>query len=117
MTAAGTIANGSDSRVITISANGSSVYATNYGSDNISIFDRNTSTGALTAAGTIATGTSPISTTISTDGCSVYSIDSSSNIISIFERNTGSIIVGTPFAQQRTGLPSNTHILQRLRYK
>ena len=106
MTANGTIATGTNPNGICISADGTSVYVVNYGSNTVSIYTRNTSTGALTANGTIATGTNPNGICISADGTIVYVANYTSNTVSIYTRNTstgvltanGTIATGTnPF--------------------
>ena len=97
------IATGTNPYAICISADGTSVYVVNYGSNTVSIYTRNTSTGALTANGTIATGTNPFSICISYDGTSVYVVNYGSNTVSIYTRNTstgaltanGTIATGT----------------------
>ena len=97
------IATGTNPYAICISADGTSVYAVNYGSSTVSIYTRNTSTGALTANGTIATGTNPNGICISADGTSVYVVNYGSNTVSIYTRNTstgaltanGTIATGT----------------------
>ena len=100
------IATGTNPYAICISADGTSVYAVNYGSSTVSIYTRNTSTGALTANGTIATGTNPNGICISADGTIVYVANYTSNTVSIYTRNTstgvltanGTIATGTnPF--------------------
>ncbi|MBI1754661.1 beta-propeller fold lactonase family protein, partial [Candidatus Azambacteria bacterium] len=57
---------------VAISADGASVYVTNYDSATVSKYPRNTSTGALSAKTDYATGTNPIGVAISADGASVY---------------------------------------------
>jgi 6-phosphogluconolactonase (cycloisomerase 2 family) len=59
----------------------------NYSSNTISMYSRNTSTGALTTLGTIATGSIPQAITISADGTSVYAVNEYSNTISMYSRN------------------------------
>ena len=86
----GSIAGGTNPTGTTISADGNSVYVTNYGSNTISMFSRNTGTGALTALSpaTIATGTNPSGITISADGNSVYVTNYGSTNVSMYSRNT-----------------------------
>ncbi len=103
-----TIATGANSVNIAISADGTSVYAGNYGADTISMYSRNTTTGALTALGTptIAAGSNPRGITISADGTSVYAVNSNSNTISMYSRNTSTgalTALGTPTIAAGTG--------------
>jgi 6-phosphogluconolactonase (cycloisomerase 2 family) len=84
----GTIAAGLQPFGITISLDGTSVYVTNYSANTVSIYSRNTSTGALTSQGTIATGTNPLGVTISADGTSVYVANAASSTVLIYSRNT-----------------------------
>ena len=63
------------------------MYATNTSSNNVSIYSRNTTTGALTAAGTIACGTGPQSLCISEDQRSVYVVNTTANTMSSYDRN------------------------------
>ena len=105
MTANGTIATGTTPPGICISADGTSVYVTNVTSNTVSIYTRNTSTGALTANGTISAGlgSGPRGICISADGTSVYVTNYYSNTVSIYTRNTstgaltanGTIATGT----------------------
>ncbi len=88
---------------VTISPDGTSVYAASATSDAVAIFDRNTTTGALTqkpgtagcisdtGAGPCADGTAlsvPYSVTVSPDGTSAYLASLGSNAVAIFDRNT-----------------------------
>ena len=89
LTAAGTISTGASSNPtsVCISADGKNVYTANYGNNTVSIFTRNTSTGALSGTSTIATGTSPQSVCISSDGKNVYVANNASNTVSIYNRS------------------------------
>jgi DNA-binding beta-propeller fold protein YncE len=92
-----TIATGTNPYSITISADGTSVYAANGGPSTVSMYSRNTGTGALAALGTptIATGTNPYSVTISADGTSVYVANYTSSTISMYSRNTSTGALAT----------------------
>src|SRR6185369_9427357 len=83
------IAAGTTTSAITISPDGTSVYAVNYSSNNISMYSRNASTGMLTplATPTIATGAGSYGITISPDGTSVYATNRTGNTISMYSRN------------------------------
>ena len=49
---------------VTVDPSGKFAYVANYGSDNVSVYTINASTGALTAVGTpVAAGTFPLSVT------------------------------------------------------
>jgi len=73
---------------ITISPDGASVYVANNSSATVSMYSRNTTTGALSTKTDYTTGTSPSAITISPDGASVYVANYSSNTVSMFTRNT-----------------------------
>ncbi|HAS84665.1 MAG TPA: hypothetical protein DCS23_01125 [Candidatus Yonathbacteria bacterium] len=87
---------------VAISADGTSVYVVNNntGSNSVSMYSRNTSTGALSAKTDYATGVSPRSVTISADGASVYVTNSGSNTVSMYSRNTstGALSAKTDYA-------------------
>lgn len=70
----------------------SNVYVANYGSDSVSIFDRNTLTGSLTSNSTIATGSYPYGIAVSNDGKSVYVSSSLDSSIAMYNRD---IVTGT----------------------
>jgi len=91
LTFTGSIATGTGPNGVAITASGTSVYVTNLTSNTISMYSRNTSTGALTALATptIATGTWPMGIVVSADGTSVYVANHDSNTISMYSRNTG----------------------------
>jgi YVTN family beta-propeller protein len=66
---------------------GLNVYVTNFGSDVVSIFERNISTGALSDSSTHISENNPSVICISVDGKNVYVANYESNTISIFDRN------------------------------
>ncbi|MEI7918184.1 MAG: beta-propeller fold lactonase family protein [Candidatus Saccharibacteria bacterium] len=78
---------------IAISADGKSVYATNLSTNpnnTISMYSRNTSTGALAplSTPTITAGARPQGIAISADGKSVYVANANSTFISMYSRDT-----------------------------
>jgi DNA-binding beta-propeller fold protein YncE len=86
-----TIAAGTDPQEgVDVSPDGTSVYVVNYLSNNISMYSRDISTGALTALATptISTGSRPVDIVVSPDGTSVYVTNYSSDTISMYSRNT-----------------------------
>ena len=89
---------------------GLNVYVANFGSDVVSTFERNISTGALNESSTNASGNNPNAICISVDGKNVYVTNYDSNTISMFDRDildgslsgTATIPTGTsPFANPR----------------
>ena len=86
----GTIATGTQPRGIVVSPDGTSVYVVNYGSNTISQYTRNTSTGLLTAKvpATIASSIYPSSIAISADGTSVYITSLQGYAVSQYTRDT-----------------------------
>ena len=85
------VAAGSYPSTIAISSDGTSLYVVNGGSNNVSMYSRNTSTGLLTSIGTIAAGGSYASDiAISTDGSSVYVSNYQGNTLSMYSRSTSS---------------------------
>jgi len=96
-----TIATGAFPNDVAVSFDGTSVYVTNYNANSVSMYSRDTSTGALTALGTptIAAGTRPWDIDISADGTSVYVSNYSTNNVSMYSRNasTGALTaLGNP---------------------
>ena len=95
---------------ITITPNGSFVYAANSGSNNISAFSVNIGTGALTGlAGGIgnpfAAGTTPAGITLTSNASFVYVANGGSNNVSAYTLDSGTGVltalaggVGNPFA-------------------
>jgi prepilin-type N-terminal cleavage/methylation domain-containing protein len=86
-----TIATGVNPDSIVVSADGNSVYVTienDFINSTISMYSRNTSTGALTALSTptISTGANPYAIVVSADGNSVYAVGASANTISMYSR-------------------------------
>ena len=88
LTANGTIAAVNNCVVVTISPDGTNVYATNTNINVISMYSRNTSTGALTSIGTVTTtGSNPWGICISPDGVNIYAATYGNNTISRLSRN------------------------------
>ena len=65
----------------------SNVYAANGSSDTLSVFSRNTSSGALSGTNTIGTGSHPDIVVVSPDGKNVYTTNEYGHTISVFDRN------------------------------
>ena len=65
----------------------SNVYAANGSSDTLSVFLRNTSSGALSGTNTIGTGAHPDIVVVSPDGKNVYTTNKYGHTISVFDRN------------------------------
>jgi 6-phosphogluconolactonase (cycloisomerase 2 family) len=84
-----TVATGEEPEDIVVSPDGANVYVANRGSDTISRYSRNGTTGALTVQTTIATGEGPIGLAITPDGKQVYAANAISATVSQYSRNTG----------------------------
>jgi len=88
-----TVATGAGPYDVTVSSDGTSVYVTNSGSNSgsntLSQYTRNTSTGVLTpmSPATVATGATPHGVAISSDGTSVYVTNYSDGTLSQYTRN------------------------------
>ena len=75
-----------------------SAYVTNFGSNDVSMFTIDVTTGALTPTGTIAAGQSPTSIAVHPSGKFAYVTNSASNNISMFsiDTTTGALtLIGT----------------------
>jgi len=112
-----------DSLGVSVSPDGKSVYVAAYGSNAVSVFDRNATSGALTqkagAAGCLSeTGTGgacqdgraltgPYEIEFSPDGASAYVASSDANAVAILDRNTTSGVLtqkaGTAGCVSETG--------------
>jgi len=100
---------------ITVSPNGENVYVASLSSASVTIFDRDTTTGALTESGCLATTNNDGCTAIggrltgawgvavSGDGQNVYVASQGGNAISVFDRN------GTTGALTANGCLANTN--------
>ena len=83
------VAAGAASSSVAITPDGTSVYVTNYSSNNVIMYNRNTSSGILTplVTPTISAGTNPQYIAVSSDNKSVYVANTNSNNISVYSRN------------------------------
>ncbi|MBM3976686.1 MAG: hypothetical protein FJ299_06815 [Planctomycetes bacterium] len=68
-------ATGVDPVAIAITADGAAAYVSNVGGASISVFSRNTGTGALTSSGPTATGTAPVAVAADLSGAFLYSLN------------------------------------------
>ena len=83
-----TIAAGKFTECIVVSPDGSSVYATNEVTNDVSQYSRDMQTGDLTALAptAVASGTNPEGIAVSADGHSVYVANSGSGSVSQYSR-------------------------------
>ncbi len=108
LTSLGSIATGtmiaeSSSSSIVVDPTGAFAYVTNSGSNDISMYTVNASTGVLTSIGTIAAGVQPISVAVDPSGKFAYVANSGSNDISMYTINatTGGLTsIGTILTEQ-----------------
>ena len=84
-----TVATGTEPEDIVVSPDGANAYVANRGSNTVSRYSRNGTTGALTVQTTVATGEGPIGLAITPDGKQVYAANAISATVSQFSRNTG----------------------------
>ncbi|MCX5823506.1 MAG: beta-propeller fold lactonase family protein, partial [Deltaproteobacteria bacterium] len=72
----------------------------NWGSNDISVYTINVTTGALTAGTAVAAGTNPASVAVDPSGKFVYAANGGSNNISVYTINTttGALTAGTTVA-------------------
>ena len=84
---------GNRSGLVAVDPAGKFAYVTNSGSNNVSMYTINATTGSLTQIGAIAAGTSPSSIAIHPSGKFVYVTNSGSNDVSMYTINatTGSL--------------------------
>jgi len=78
---------------VVVSPDNKHVYIASYGDSTVSVFSRNTSTGALTfveAEGAVSGLDSTCSVAISPDGKQVYAANSGNNSVTVFERDDAS---------------------------
>jgi 6-phosphogluconolactonase (cycloisomerase 2 family) len=103
LTSLGTIATGtmiaeSSSNSIVVDPTGAFAYVTNSGSNNVSMYSINATTGVLTSGGLIDAGTTPLSVAIHPSGGFAYVTNSASNDVSIYsiDATTGALtLIGT----------------------
>jgi 6-phosphogluconolactonase (cycloisomerase 2 family) len=103
LTSIGTIATGtmiaeSSSNSIAVDPTGAYAYVTNSGSNNVSMFSINATTGVLTSGGLIDAGTTPISVAVDPTGKFAYVTNIGSNDVSMYTINgtTGALTsIGT----------------------
>jgi YVTN family beta-propeller protein len=77
---------------------GKFAYVTNNGSNNVSMYTINATTGALTSVGTIAAGQFPTSVAVHPSGKFVYVTNFGSNTVSMYsiDATTGALtLIGT----------------------
>jgi len=92
LTSIGTIATGtmiaqSSSNSIVVDPTGAFAYVTNSGSNNVSMYSINATTGVLTSAGTIDAGTTPLSVAVDPTGKFAYVTNFNSNDVSMYTIN------------------------------
>jgi len=92
LTSIGTIATGtmiaqSSSNSIVVDPTGAFAYVTNSGSNNVSMYNINATTGVLTSAGTIDAGTTPLSVAVDPTGKFAYVTNFNSNDVSMYTIN------------------------------
>ncbi|MGD0600696.1 MAG: beta-propeller fold lactonase family protein [Terriglobales bacterium] len=103
LTSLGTIATGtmiaeSSSNSIVVDPTGAFAYVTNSGSNNVSMYSINATTGVLTSGGLIAAGTTPLSVAVDPTGKFAYVTNFGSNDVSMYTINatTGALTsIGT----------------------
>ena len=103
LTSLGTIATGtmiaeSSSNSIVVDAAGAFAYVTNSGSNNVSMYSINATTGVLTSGGLIDAGTTPLSVAVDPTGKFAYVTNFGSNDVSMYTINaaTGALTsIGT----------------------
>jgi 6-phosphogluconolactonase (cycloisomerase 2 family) len=84
-----------------VTVSGSFAYVANTGSNNISVYSINPSSGALTTVGaSVPAGTNPYSVTVDPSGQFAYVANMGSNNISVYSINpsSGALTAGTPVA-------------------
>jgi 6-phosphogluconolactonase len=94
----GPIAVGTGPTSVAVDPSGKFAYVTNSGSNNVSMFTINTTTGVLTSTGTIAAELSPSSIAIHPSGKFAYVTNSGSNSVSMYsiDAATGALtLIGT----------------------
>jgi YVTN family beta-propeller protein len=69
---------------------GKFAYVTNFGSNDVSMYTINATTGALTSIGTIAAGSTPTSIAIHPSGRFAYVTNSGSNDVSMYSIDSAS---------------------------
>jgi YVTN family beta-propeller protein len=103
LTSLGTIATGtmiaeSSSNAIVVDPTGAFAYVTNSGSNNVSMYSINATTGVLTSGGLIDAGTTPLSVAVDPTGKFAYVTNFGSNDVSMYTINatTGALTsIGT----------------------
>jgi 6-phosphogluconolactonase (cycloisomerase 2 family) len=103
LTSLGTIATGtmiaeSSSNSIVVDPTGAFAYVTNSGSNNVSMYSINATTGVLTSGGLIDAGTTPLSVAVDPAGKFAYVVNFNSNDVSMYTINatTGALTsIGT----------------------
>jgi 6-phosphogluconolactonase (cycloisomerase 2 family) len=103
LTSLGTIATGTmidqlSSNGIAVDPTGAFAYVTNSGSNNVSMYTINTTTGVLTSVGLIDAGTTPLSVAVDPSGKFAYVTNFNSNNVSMYTINaaTGALTsIGT----------------------
>ncbi|HEX4002384.1 MAG TPA: beta-propeller fold lactonase family protein [Candidatus Acidoferrales bacterium] len=101
--AAGTIPAQSIPASIAMDPTGGFAYVANFGSNDISMYTVNTTTGILSSIGSIATGTQPVSVAVDPTGKFAYAVNFDSNDVAMYTINattgaltsTGTIAAGT----------------------
>ncbi len=94
------MATGTYPAFITVAPAGKFAYAANWGSNDISVYRINATTGALTAGAAAAAGTKPALITVAPSGKFAYAANWGSNDISVYriDATTGALTTGTAVA-------------------
>lgn len=87
-TSVGTVATGTDPASVVVDPTGKFLYAANSGSNNVSMYTIDSTTGALTSIGLVAAGASPIAVAVDPTGKFAYVADSTSNDVSMYTIDT-----------------------------
>jgi 6-phosphogluconolactonase (cycloisomerase 2 family) len=101
--ATGTMTAESSSDAIALDPTGAFAYVANAGSNNVSMYSVNATTGILTSAGTIDAGTTPFAVAVDPSGKFAYVVNFKSNNVSMYTidaatgalTSTGTIAAGT----------------------
>jgi 6-phosphogluconolactonase len=79
---------GSYTVFITVAPSGKFAYAANWGSNNISVYTIDSTTGTLTAGAAVAAGANPVSVSVDPLGKFIYAANETDSTISVYKINT-----------------------------